>query len=253
MQPVELPDGRVLLPSTVSGRDRLLAGLAGKDPLPLLEQGGETAPPAVLLGERRLAFLQGSGKNRKLKVAELEDDQARIAHTLKGVPGEGLTGLSATPDGRTLYYVHAGQVWEVPADGSRAPRKVGPGDGVAVYPRTGELLLQKFEKTGVRLYKVPRGGGERREVKVVPGSWRLAPEGVGSRAIDEEGRVLVAATAKDSWFWRVALLDPASGKLAPILVEFDGEIFPANWGKGGKVLGMGYPIKGELWRLTPRK
>src|SRR5207245_1925036 len=36
-RPVELPDGRVLVPSKVAGRDRLLALLPGRDPTPLLE------------------------------------------------------------------------------------------------------------------------------------------------------------------------------------------------------------------------
>src|SRR5262249_43905789 len=74
--PGELPDGRGVLPSRVSGRDRLVAGLPGKDPLPLLEQDkGESAPPAVLVGNRHLAFVAGSGSGRQLKLAELEDDQ----------------------------------------------------------------------------------------------------------------------------------------------------------------------------------
>src|SRR6185312_14476138 len=86
-QPVELPDGRVVMPSKVSGRQRLLVGLPGKDPVPLLEQDkGETAPPAVLVGESRLAFVAGSRPGRQVKIADLEDDQVRIAGTLKGVP-----------------------------------------------------------------------------------------------------------------------------------------------------------------------
>jgi hypothetical protein len=252
--PVELPDGRVVLPSKVSGRDRLLAALAGRDPVPLLEQHqGETAPPVVLLGGRRLAFLAGSAKDRQLKLAELEDDQVRIAGTLKGVPGYGLTGLACSPDGKTLYYVHASQVWEVEADGSRAPQKVEEGDGVAVHPATGELLVQRFETAGVRLYQVPRPGGPRKEVKVRPGPLRLAPSPIGARALDKEGRVLVASTSKDSWFWRPAVLDPAAGTLEPIRVDFEGDIYLANWARDGKVLGVGYTYKSELWRLTPQE
>jgi hypothetical protein len=252
--PAELPDGRVVLPSKVSGRDRLLAGFAGKDPVPLLEQDkGETAPPVVRVGDRRLAFLAGSGKDRQLKLAELEDDQVRIVGTVKGVPGYGLTGLASSPDGKTLYYVHASQVWEVAADGSRPPQKVEPGDGVAVHPVTGELLVQRFETAGVRLYQVPRPGGPRKEVKVRPGPLRLAPSPIGARALDRGGRAVVASTSKDSWFWRPAVLDPAAGTLEPIRVEFEGDIYLANWGRDGKVLGVGYTYKSELWRLTPQE
>jgi hypothetical protein len=251
-QPVELPDGRVLLPSKASGRQRLVAGLPGKDPLPLLEQDkGESAPPAVLVGQRRLAFVAGSGTGRQLKLAELEDDQVHIVRSLKDVPARELKGLAAAPDGKTLYYVHASQVWEIPTDGSRPPRPVGPGDSVAVHPVTGELLVPRFEQTGVRLYRVPRPAGAAQEVQVPAGPLRLAPTPVGARAIARDGRVLVTVASKDSWFWRAALLDPAAGTLAPIRVEFDGDIYLANWGRDGKVLGLGYTYKSELWRLTP--
>jgi hypothetical protein len=143
-------------------------------------------------------------------------------------------------------------VWKVPADDSGDPEDLGAGDGVAVHPVTGELLLQRFEKNGVRLYRVPRPGGPRKEVKVRPGALRLALAPLGARAIDRDGRVLVTATSKDFWFWRAALLDLGTGALTLIPVEFDGDIFFANWGREGKVLGMGYNYKSELWRVKPR-
>jgi DNA-binding beta-propeller fold protein YncE len=177
----------------------------------------------------------------------------RLVDTVKGVPGYGLTGLAASPDGKTLYYVHANQVWEVPADSSRTPRKVEPGDGVAVHPVTGDLLIQRFETAGVRLYQLPRQGGPRKEIKAQAGPLRLAPSPIGARALDRNGRALVATASKDSWFWRPAVLDPAKGTLEPIRVEFDGDIYLTNWGRDGKILGMGYTYKSELWRLAPQE
>jgi hypothetical protein len=252
MQPVELPDGRVLLPSKVSGRDQLLAG-AGKSLGPILEHGGETAPPAVLVDDRHLAFLAGSGKGRQLKIAEIDEDQVRIRLTLKDVPVEGLNGLAASPDGKVLYYVHSKQVWAVSTSGDGKSRKVASGDGVAVWPGTGDLLIQRFEKAGVRLLQVSPQGGERKELKIRPGLLRLAPSIIGGRAIDKDGNVVLAVASKDNWFWRVALLDSRTGKLAAIPVELDGDILPSNWGRDGKVLSVGYPLKSELWRLTPQK
>ncbi len=252
--PAELPDGRVVLPSKVSGRDRLLVAQAGKDPVPLLEQDkGETAPPVARVGERRLAFLAGSGKDRQLRIGELEEDQVSLVGTVKGVPGYGLTGLASSPDGKTLYYVHTSQVWEVPTDSSRPPQKVEAGDGVAVHPETGALLIQRFEPTGVRLYRLPRPGGPLKEIKVGPGPLRLAPSLIGARAVDRRGRVLVASASKVSWFWRAAVLDPESGALEPVRVDFEGDIYLANWARDGKILGVGYTYKSELWRLTPQE
>ncbi len=253
--PVELPDGRVLLPSRVGGSTRLLAGFAGQDPMPLLE-GVETAPPAAVVGERRLAFVAGSGKDRRLTVAELVDNNLRIYHNLEGVPVEGLRWLAASPDGETLYYVWARRVWAVPVGGGDS-REVGPGDGVAVHPVSGDLIVHRLEREGVGLYRVDPKSPEmpkKIEVRAIDDKGlRLAPAaGCNGRAIDDKGRLLVTTTTKDSWLWRVAVLDP-EGTLRPILVDFEGDLYLPGWDKDGKVLAMGHSYKSDLWRLTPRK
>jgi hypothetical protein len=250
-QPLQLPDGRVVLPSKVGGRDRLLVVLPGKVPLPLLDDSREeTAPPASMVGPRRLAFLAGTDKERRLRLAALEDDSVRLEPVELGVAGEGLTALEGSPDGRTLYYVQSRQIHEVPTDGSGPPRKLGPGDGLAVHPATGELLIQRFEKTGVRLFHLPRPTGQLAEVPVKQGSVRLAPLTMDGGVIHPDGRILVASTTKDSAFWRPAILQP-DGELQRIPAAYDGDIFPAGWSKGDRALGMGYALRSELWRLVP--
>jgi hypothetical protein len=250
-QPLQLPDGRVVLPSKVGGRDRLLVVVPGKAPLPLLDDcREETAPPLALVGQRRLAFFAGSDKARQLQLAALEDDSVRREPVELGVPGQGVTALAASPDGRTLYYVQSRRVYEVPADGSGPPRKLEASDGVAVYPATGDLLIQRFEKAGPRLFRLPRPAGRLEEVPVKSGSLHLAPLPIDSGGINRDGRVLVASTAKDSCFWRPAILQP-SGELQPIPATYDGDIYPAGWSKGDRALGMGYALRSELWRLIP--
>ena len=56
-----------------------------------------------------------------------------------------------------------------------------------------------------------------------PGPSRLATLAMGGGAVDREGRVLVAATSKDSWFWRAAVLGPG-GELQPIPAAFEGDM-----------------------------
>jgi hypothetical protein len=73
---------------------------------------------------------------------------------------------------------------------------------------------------------------------------------VGGGAIERDGRVLVAATSNDSWFWRAAVLGPG-GELQPIPATFEGDIYPAGWDEGGRALGMGYALRSDLWRLVP--
>src|SRR5262249_10145902 len=98
MQPVELPDGRVLLPGLVSGRSRLLAGKGGEDPVGLLHTDEEASPPAVLFDDGHLALVSGSGNDRRLSIAALEGGRWRVIDTVKEVPGEGLMGLAASSD-----------------------------------------------------------------------------------------------------------------------------------------------------------
>ncbi len=98
----------------------------------------------------------------------------RLEPVDQGVAGEDLTALAASPDGKTLYYVQSRQVYEVPADGSGPSRKLGPGDGVAAYPVTGELLIRRFEKAGIRLFRLPRPTGRLAEVPVKQGSLAFA-------------------------------------------------------------------------------
>ena len=173
--PLELPDGRLLMPTKVAGRDRLVA-LLGKDRVPLLlDSREETSLPAVRLGKDRLAFTTGSGSARRLRLAVLEDGGARLEHTDLGIQSASLDALAGTPDGKTLYFVKARQVYEVPTDGSKPPQKVVAGDGVAVEPANGALLIQRFEGFGTRLFRLPRPGGQLEDVPVQQGTLRLAP------------------------------------------------------------------------------
>jgi hypothetical protein len=250
-RPLQLPDGRVLLPTKAGGRDRLLVAAPGKDPVPLLDDGREeTAMPASVVGPRRVAFVAGSGKDRRLRLAALEEDGVRLEPVELAVTGEGLTALAASPDGKALYYVQSRQVFEVPTDGSRPPATLGPGDGVTVYPASGALLVQRFEGAGVRLFRLPRPAGQPEEIRVKPGSSRLVTLPMGGGMIHRDGRVLVASTSNDSWFWRTAILT-ADGDLQPVPAAFDGDVHPAGWATDDRILGTGYSLRSELWRFRP--
>src|SRR5262249_53888220 len=155
--PLELPDGRLLMPTKVAGRDRLVMALQGEIRVPLLlDSPEETALPAVRLGKDRLAFTSSSGSGRRLRIALLEEGRARLEDTDLGIQRQRLAALASTPDGKTLYFVQSRQVYEVPADGSRPPQEVDAGDAVAVEPRTGALLIQRFDGSGTRLFRLPR-------------------------------------------------------------------------------------------------
>lgn len=255
-QPLELPvpDRPFLLPSRVSGRDRLLLKSPGKDPTPRLDSV-ETRTPAVWLGEDKLAFVAVQEKGARLMLGRIQEDGVRVDGPLAAnVPVEGLTALTASRNGKELYYVHLRKVWAVPADGSQGARALGDGDGIAVHPNGKEVVVQQLVGQGVLLFRVPLPDGPRQKVDVMKGSsLRLASVTIGGQSIDKQGRMLVATASPDNWFWRPALLDLDDPKLEQrIPVDYEGDIYPANWGNDGKVIGLGQPVYSDLWRFTPR-
>jgi hypothetical protein len=226
--------------------------LLDNDPLPLLlDSREETSLPAVRLGKDRLAFTMGSGSGRRLRLATIEDGAFRLEPTDLGIQSGNLAALAGSPDGKTLYFVQARQVYQVPTDGSMPPQKVEAGNAVAVEPHTGALLIQRFEGASTRLFRLPRPGSQLEEVAVQPGPWRLAPLPLAGGAIHpEDGRVLVTIAAPNATYWQTGVLGP-EGKLHPIPVAFNGDVIPAGWRKDGKVLAVGFATFSDLWRFTP--
>jgi hypothetical protein len=204
------------------------------------------------LGKDRLAFSAGSGGKRHLRLATFEEGVARLEPTDLGVQSERLEALASTPDGRTLYFVQSRQVYEVPADGSKAPQKVVAGDAVAVEPKTGNLLIQRFEGAGTRLFRLLLPGGKLEAMPVQPGPLRLAPVPLSGAAFHPDGRLLVTTATQDSCHWQTTLLGP-DGRLQPLRVDFNGDVIPAGWSKDGKVLAMGFGNFCDMWLFTPAR
>ncbi|MFO0880584.1 MAG: serine/threonine-protein kinase [Gemmataceae bacterium] len=251
--PIELGDGRVVFPSKVAGRDRLMMVHGDGVPVPLLEGfPEETAPPITRVGSKGLAFLVGSGDERSVRLATLDGDQAmpRLEADSLAIRGKGITALAASPDGKTLYYVQNQEIRQVATDGSKASSRVAAGKGVAVYPETGELLIQQVHRGGVRLSRLGNDGQPVKEIPVKSGTFRILPMPIPSGAINQEGKILVATTTRDSFYWGAGVLTP-DGMIEPVATSYDGDIYPAGWCRGNQVLAMGYSLRTELWRLTP--
>jgi len=240
-----LPDGRVLVPSRLAGRDRLLVVAPGKDPVPLFDTPEETASPVTLLGEHEVAFLAGHLPDRIIAVASL--DGGRILRRLQGSKGANIQSLSASPDGRTLYYAAEGNVWAIPgADGQ--PQKIHAGDGVAFDRRKQDLIIQLFEMNGARLVRVPLSGGPETPIPF-KSDLRLALFPLAGDAVRKDGQILVQVTGKESWFWKPAVLDPSTGKLKMIPLNYDGDALMPAWTSDGHILSIGIPLRSTIWRF----
>jgi hypothetical protein len=157
---VLLPDGRIAFTGSPSGRARLMAVAPGKDAAALINTTEETSDPATLVGSREIAFTIGPAPRQTIAIPEIAN--GRIVRQLK--PGRGAVGsLAASPDGKTLYFGAGGQIWSMPSAGGEA-KAVRPGESVVVEPSGRALLVDLFESSKARLFRVPLDGGNEREI-----------------------------------------------------------------------------------------
>jgi len=242
--PVEFSDGRLLLPTIISGRPRLLLSQPGRNSVPLLATNEATAY-AARIGEDKVALVAGSPPT--LAVASVKD--GRIIHRYTAIEGERITELAASPDGNTVYYVSSGSVWSVPIQGG-SPRRICGGDGVVADPNGRELIVKLNETEHVRLERVPVSGGPAQPIPV-RSNVLLAPYTLGGGALNKDGKLLVIVAPTDSWFFGVAILDLASGKLTPVPLNYPFDAAVAIWARDGSILATGSPIRAHIWRFQP--
>jgi dipeptidyl aminopeptidase/acylaminoacyl peptidase len=244
---LHLPDGRVVFESLVAGRPTLLAAKPGVEAAPFIQTKEETNLPACRLGEDEFAFLLGSARHAVVAVASIAD--GRIVRRLNEIPGKEVKDLTASPDGKTLYYVASKTVWGIPATGGQ-PRRIVPGEALAADPNGKDLIVQLQEKEGIRLMRVPVSGGAELPIPF-QGSLRQTFSFLSPNAIGKDGRVLLTVASADSWFFGPALLDLQSGKVNRISLKFTGDVVAPEWLDDGRILAVGRPTKVTLWRFRP--
>lgn len=84
-------------------------------------------------------------------------------------------------------------------------------------------------------------------------SWRTSrrSSSPGHLSATRDGRLAVLVNAPDSYFNIPAVLDPASGKLEPIRLDYAGDLFNPSWTSDGKLLATDVPWQSALWRFRP--
>ena len=245
----QLPDGRVLIGSIVAGRSRLLVARPDGEATPFVQTKEETSFPDCPVGKDEYAFLLGPAGRAVVAIASIAD--GRIVRRLTAVPGSQVTDLAASPDGKTIYYVASRTVWAIPAAGGQ-PRRIGPGDSVAAEPNGKDLVVQLNGKEGIRLMRVPVSGGPARPIPV-EGPLLVTDVGINPNAVGKDGQVVLSYAAPDSWFYGAGILDPRSGKITRIPVNFTGDLLSPSWQPGGGVLSTAWPLKVTLWRFHPAR
>ncbi|HXH28980.1 MAG TPA: protein kinase [Candidatus Polarisedimenticolia bacterium] len=242
-----LPDGRVLFTSTIGARTQCFVSGVGEEPTPFVETSEDAAGPAALVGNSQVALFMGRAADPTLILATLD---GRIQHRFPEVKGGRVTGMAASPDGKTLYLAESGSVWAIGlAGGDR--RKICRGDSIAVDPKDGDLLVYARESDGVHLARVSPSVGASTEIPV-SGQYRISPWDLPmAGSVDPAGRVLVIFTTKNSWFDRAGLIDSTTGSITPVDVDFDGDIGHATWEPDGSIVAAGVGVTGAIWRLRP--
>jgi hypothetical protein len=245
MEPVATTNGRLLLGTRFAGRGRMLIGKPGGDFLPLLDTNEETSSPATALGNNEIALAVGRDSDSEIAVVSASD--GRIVRQLRGTKGKHFRGLAASMDGKTIYIGADGEIWSIPAaDGT--PQRIAAGDAVTVNPDGRELVLTVQQCSNPVLVRAPATGGKAEEIRMEKGV-SLAPVATGAHAMNKDGKILITVSPTDSWFYRVAMLDPATGQITPIKVAYSGDTISANWTADGRVMAVGLPLRGHVWRF----
>jgi hypothetical protein len=249
MTPVEFEDGRLLVPGLVAGRRQLLVTGEGGDLRPFTGLSEPTFPPAALVGSHAAAFLTGPGGSAPLLgIVSRADGRLLKKHALpKGaVP----SSLAASRDGKTIFFADGGTIWSVDA-ASGAAKTLCAGHGVAGFPDTDDVLVQRNAATGVQLVRVSLTTGAETPV-LAAGPLKFAPAPLSGGAIGPDGRVLVSAVSPETWLPSPAVLELATGALTLVPVRASGEILTASWGHGGTILAMALGTNGEFWSFRPK-
>ena len=244
---IQLSDGRVVVGSMVAGRSRLLAASPSGEATPFILTKEETSQPTCRVGQNEIAFILGSADRKILALASIAD--GRILKRLPEVPGNQVSDLAASPDGKTIYYVADRTVWAVPAAGG-PPSRLAPADSIAADPNGKYLIVQRDGEQAVQLMKVAVSGGPEQPIPVL-GDLRVGSEGLDPNAIAKDGRVALSVASPDLWFNGAAILDPRSGKVTKIPLDFTGDIMGPAWQDKDHILSSGWPLKVTLWRFRP--
>jgi hypothetical protein len=238
-----LPGGRVVYAARVAGRSRLMVTGPQADPLPMFDIEDDTSPLFALAGPDRLVIVVGAGATRALAIASIPE--ARILRRLPGIDASGVQSIAATPDGRTLAYTVAGAAWVADVGGG-TPRRLCIADALAMDPDGRSIVITTTTPGGVRLSRVPLGGGPQQPLPL-PAGVRIASQ-LTPNAVAHDGRIVVRVIMTDSWAWPAGILDPRTGTIEQLSDARLGSMNSPGWTRDGGLLTMASALRASIWR-----
>jgi hypothetical protein len=243
--------GSYLFDQIEGGKSRLKVFRPGVGSRNLLESSEESSGPAANVGADAVAFLLGSIGASRIAIATLREGRIikRFAFDASSV-----RSIAATPDGDRLYFCDRGQVWSVGAraDEGMKPVPVTVGDSVAI-DRAGEYLyIERTEKQGRELARMPLNGGQT-EVFAVPPQYTISDDALSPAAVDAAGRILFEVDSPDSWYERVAMIDTSRKTFTLVPMRFSGDVWMPGWESDGRIVATGARLSSTLWRYRPSR
>jgi serine/threonine protein kinase len=243
---VPLPDSGFVFSLTRGGRSQLMAAKPGSEPHPLLNTNENAKLPGAWLGSGKLVFVIGEGDRARLAIASVED--GRVLQRFQA-DAQHITAVSASPDGRTVYYASEGIVW-AQAVGGANPEKLGAGFDVTADPAGKNLYLMRAGADGYKFMQMPAGGGEARKIDL-PAGYNLTPNRLSPAAVNRDGRILMTVNTQNEFFYRIAILDPVHHTMAvvpvpPLTVAVNG-----GWAADGSIRVQVTHWTSTLWHYRP--
>ena len=239
------PGGDVLLIRKEWGRKRLALMHPGSEPKALVETREETSLPATVFGGN-VAFVIGSGDQRRIAIASLRD-----GHVLRRFSTRSDGGMSASPDGNTLYYSLSGAIWAQPVAGGD-PKRITDGIDVVIDSKGQYLYVKQAAKGALKIVRMPVSGGSAEELPVPPG-YHVADPKLSPAAVDDKGRILVSVISNHKFYYDTAILDPATKSFTLVPRGVDGDNAGAGWTPDGRILLVAQRYLLSLWRYQRSK
>jgi hypothetical protein len=154
-------------------------------------------------------------------------------------------GMSASPDGKTLYYSFSGAIWAQPVEGDE-PKRITDGIDVVLDPAGRYLYVKRSRKGTMSMFRLPVAGGAEVDLPV-PAEYHVANPALSPGAVDARGRILVSVISR-SFYYRAAILDPADKSFTAVPILIDGDSSSAGWAPDGRILSRGQRYLTMLWR-----
>jgi len=102
------------------------------------------------------------------------------------------------------------------------------------------------------LVRIPMAGGQA-ETLAIPPKYTLSEDPLSPAAVDASGRVLVEVDSADSWFERVAMIDPSRKTFEVIRTGFHGDVWMPGWESNGHIAAIGVRLDSSLWKYSPAR